>query len=169
MYFSNIVYFCVLLLNLYHIKESKASLITQEVELPPGQDCVMTPVVHILKHPGCQPQLIPSYACVGKCSSYLQVSGSKIWQMERSCNCCQESGEREATVDLYCPEAKREENRYRKVRRSLPKLHWNACVVLVVLLILVPLYHKKRLDMPTKDRFTINSGRAFKERQQSLR
>ncbi|KAI8421834.1 hypothetical protein MSG28_009781 [Choristoneura fumiferana] len=53
--------------------------------------------------------------------------------------------------------------------RSLPKLHWNACVVLVVLLILVPLYHKKRLDMPTKDRFTINSGRAFKERQQSLR
>ncbi|XP_061714209.1 bursicon isoform X1 [Cydia pomonella] len=117
---SHVILFSVLFLSTCQIKLSKSSLITQEVELPPGQECVMTPVVHVLKHPGCQPQLIPSYACVGKCTSYLQVSGSKIWQMERSCNCCQESGEREATVDLYCPEAKKEENRYRKVVTKAP-------------------------------------------------
>ncbi|KAG7177923.1 bursicon-like, partial [Homarus americanus] len=31
------------------------------------------------------------------------VSGSKLWQTERSCMCCQESGEREASVVLNCP------------------------------------------------------------------
>lgn len=35
--------------------------------------------------------------------------------MERTCNCCQESGEREATVVLFCPKAKSEEKRFRKV------------------------------------------------------
>lgn len=33
--------------------------------------------------------------------------------------CCQESGEREASVTLYCPWAKPGEKRYRKVRHSL--------------------------------------------------
>lgn len=102
----------------------------------------MTPVIHVLKHPGCIPKAIPSFACIGKCSSYvqvvktmfvlkqyllvrvdslniniqcLQVSGSKIWQMERTCNCCQESGEREATVVLICPKAKSEDKKLRKV------------------------------------------------------
>lgn len=46
----------------------------------------------------------------------FKVSGSKIWQMERSCNCCQESGEREATVVLFCPKAKSEDKRFRKVK-----------------------------------------------------
>ena len=44
-----------------------------------------------------------------------QVSGSKIWQMERSCMCCQESGEREASVSLFCPKAKPGERKFRKV------------------------------------------------------
>ena len=44
-----------------------------------------------------------------------QVSGSKIWQTERSCMCCQESGEREATVTLACPKARMGEPRVRKV------------------------------------------------------
>lgn len=35
--------------------------------------------------------------------------------MERTCNCCQESGEREATVVLLCPKAKSEERKLRKV------------------------------------------------------
>ena len=48
-----------------------------------------------------------------KCS--FKVSGSKIWQMERSCNCCQESGEREASVSLFCPKAKHGERKFRKV------------------------------------------------------
>ncbi|XP_021966563.1 bursicon [Folsomia candida] len=70
-----------------------------------GDDCRITPVLHVLQTPGCSPMTIPSFACVGKCTSYVQVSGSKMWQMERSCMCCQESGEREATVTLSCPKA----------------------------------------------------------------
>ncbi|CAG9562575.1 unnamed protein product [Danaus chrysippus] len=92
----------------------------QEIQLPPGQECQMTPVIHVLQHPGCVPKPIPSYACIGKCTSYVQVSGSKIWQMERSCNCCQESGEREASVVLFCPKAKSEEKRFRKVSTKAP-------------------------------------------------
>lgn len=46
---------------------------------------------------------------------HIQVSGSKIWQMERSCMCCQESGEREAAVSLFCPKAKPGERKFRKV------------------------------------------------------
>ncbi|XP_017493781.1 PREDICTED: bursicon, partial [Rhagoletis zephyria] len=65
-----------------------------------GDDCQVTPVIHVLQYPGCVPKPIPSFACVGRCASYIQVSGSKIWQMERSCMCCQESGEREAAVSL---------------------------------------------------------------------
>lgn len=49
---------------------------------------------------------------------YTQVSGSKIWQMERSCMCCQESGEREASVALFCPRAKAGETKFRKVKLS---------------------------------------------------
>lgn len=48
----------------------------------------------------------------------IKVSGSKIWQMERSCNCCQESGEREASVSLFCPKAKVGERKFRKVSEN---------------------------------------------------
>ena len=44
-----------------------------------------------------------------------QVSGSKIWQTERSCMCCQESGVREATVTLVCPKATGDHPKFRKV------------------------------------------------------
>ncbi|XP_044597826.1 otogelin-like protein, partial [Cotesia glomerata] len=83
-------------------------------------ECQVTPVIHLLRYPGCLPKPIPSFACTGRCSSYLQVSGSKIWQMERSCMCCQESGEREATVALYCPEAKPGERTFRKITTKAP-------------------------------------------------
>ena len=45
-----------------------------------------------------------------------KVSGSKIWQTERSCMCCQESGEREASVALFCPKAGYDEPKVRKVK-----------------------------------------------------
>uniref|UniRef100_A0A8D8YLU3 Bursicon n=1 Tax=Cacopsylla melanoneura TaxID=428564 RepID=A0A8D8YLU3_9HEMI len=80
-----------------------------------SDDCQVTPVIHVLQYPGCVPKPIPSFACTGRCSSYLQVSGSKIWTMERSCLCCQESGEREASVSLFCPKAKEGEKKFRKV------------------------------------------------------
>ncbi|KAM3964982.1 LOW QUALITY PROTEIN: cuticle-tanning hormone bursicon [Aphomia sociella] len=100
-----------------HIQEKIVK--AQEVHMSAGQECQMTPVIHVLQ-PGCVPKAIPSFACIGKCSSYVQVSGSKIWQMERTCNCCQESGEREASVVLFCPKAKSEEKRFRKVTTKAP-------------------------------------------------
>ncbi|XP_008468249.2 bursicon [Diaphorina citri] len=85
-----------------------------------SDDCQVTPVIHVLQYPGCVPKPIPSFACTGRCSSYLQVSGSKIWTMERSCLCCQESGEREASVSLFCPKAKEGEKKFRKVITKAP-------------------------------------------------
>ncbi|XP_037285502.2 cuticle-tanning hormone bursicon [Rhipicephalus microplus] len=69
----------------------------------PEESCQLRPVIHVLKQPGCQPKPIPSFACHGSCSSYVQVSGSRYWQVERSCMCCQEMGEREATKAVFCP------------------------------------------------------------------
>ncbi|RZC42123.1 DAN domain containing protein [Asbolus verrucosus] len=85
-------------------------------------ECQVTPVIHVLQYPGCVPKPIPSFACIGRCASYIQVSGSKIWQMERSCMCCQESGEREASVSLFCPKAKPGERKFIKVRISFQRL-----------------------------------------------
>jgi hypothetical protein len=85
-----------------------------------ADECHLTPVFHVLKYPGCIPKPIPSFACTGKCTSYVQVSGSKLWQTERSCMCCQESGEREATVQLFCPNAPSDQPKYRKLVTRAP-------------------------------------------------
>lgn len=86
--------------------------------LPPTTNLMSKQAVHINKYIS---------DSISRWSTYLltyitylltwnsQVSGSKIWQMERTCNCCQESGEREATVVLFCPDAKNEQKRFRKV------------------------------------------------------
>ena len=47
------------------------------------------------------------------------MSGSKLWLQERSCMCCQESGEREAVVQLFCPKAKAGDPKVRRVSISL--------------------------------------------------
>lgn len=39
-----------------------------------SDDCQVTPVIHVLQYPGCVPKPIPSFACTGRCSSYLQVN-----------------------------------------------------------------------------------------------
>ena len=38
-----------------------------------ADDCQLTPVIHVLQYPGCIPKPIPSFACTGKCTSYVQV------------------------------------------------------------------------------------------------
>lgn len=48
---------------------------------------------------------------------YFQVSGSKFWQVERSCMCCQEMGEREASIGIFCPKAT---PRFRKIVTRAP-------------------------------------------------
>uniref|UniRef100_T1H9U3 DAN domain-containing protein n=1 Tax=Rhodnius prolixus TaxID=13249 RepID=T1H9U3_RHOPR len=35
-------------------------------------ECQVTPVIHVLQYPGCVPKPIPSFACTGRCSSYIQ-------------------------------------------------------------------------------------------------
>lgn len=41
-----------------------------------ADECSLTPVIHVLQYPGCVPKPIPSFACMGKCTSYVQV-----WQL----------------------------------------------------------------------------------------
>ena len=36
-------------------------------------ECHLTPVIHVLQYPGCIPKPIPSFACTGRCTSYVQV------------------------------------------------------------------------------------------------
>merc|ERR1719420_1162612 len=91
-----------------------------KVEMSAGDECHLTPVIHVLQHPGCIPKPIPSFACSGKCTSYVQISGSKIWQTERSCMCCQEMGEKEANVALFCPKAAYDEPKVRKLITRAP-------------------------------------------------
>jgi len=38
-----------------------------------GDECHLTPVIHVLQYPGCTPKPIPSFACTGRCTSYVQV------------------------------------------------------------------------------------------------
>jgi len=41
-----------------------------------ADECSVTPVIHVLQYPGCVPKPIPSFACTGRCTSYLQVSNT---------------------------------------------------------------------------------------------
>ena len=43
--------------------------------------------------------------------------------------CCQESGEREATVQLYCPKASADQPKYRKVIHKLTQIDFNEKVI----------------------------------------
>ena len=38
-----------------------------------ADECQVTPVIHVLQYPGCVPKPIPSFACIGRCASYIQV------------------------------------------------------------------------------------------------
>ncbi|KAH8359935.1 hypothetical protein KR093_009587 [Drosophila rubida] len=121
--FVLILLYCVLvsLLKLCMAQADNAVASSDNVDIGHlGDDCKVTPVIHVLQYPGCVPKPIPSFACVGRCASYIQVSGSKIWQMERSCMCCQESGEREAAVSLFCPKVKHGERKFKKVLTKAP-------------------------------------------------
>ena len=48
------------------------------VSISNADECHLTPVFHVLKYPGCIPKPIPSFACTGKCTSYVQVSHKRI-------------------------------------------------------------------------------------------
>lgn len=66
-----LAYLCVMCVNQSVLATSENS------EIKEGQrtsdECQVTPVIHVLQYPGCVPKPIPSFACIGRCSSYLQV------------------------------------------------------------------------------------------------
>ncbi|XP_038045198.1 bursicon-like [Patiria miniata] len=65
--------------------------------------CQRRGLSHLISHEGCMPRRVPSYGCRGSCTSYSRVSPTDYTQMERSCQCCQESDHQVRTVWLNCP------------------------------------------------------------------
>lgn len=51
-----------------------SGMCTKKSKAIPADECQVTPVIHILQQPGCIPKPIASYACMGRCTSYVQVS-----------------------------------------------------------------------------------------------
>lgn len=75
---------------------------------------------------------------------FNKVSGSKIWQMERSCMCCQESGEREASVSLFCPKAKQGEKKFRKVDYSYIHIYSPIHLTPICFVLILFIHYRKR-------------------------
>lgn len=93
---------------------SRHSAITGSVS-----ECRLKRVVHVLRFPGCIRHSVPSFACVGTCPSYVRLVELEpnIVHIERSCKCCQEVGERVASVVLKCPGRAR----YLQVKIAAPR------------------------------------------------
>lgn len=73
---SNTMYRSILIALVYICAVNVHQSIAQNdvKEQPRSSDeCQVTPVIHVLQYPGCVPKPIPSFACIGRCSSYLQV------------------------------------------------------------------------------------------------
>lgn len=80
---SNTMYRSILIVLVYTCAISVRQTIAQNEakEQPRSSDeCQVTPVIHVLQYPGCVPKPIPSFACIGRCSSYLQVEIWKIYK-----------------------------------------------------------------------------------------
>lgn len=76
-FISNTMYRSILIVLVYTCAVSVNQTFAQNdgKEQPRSSDeCQVTPVIHVLQYPGCVPKPIPSFACIGRCSSYLQVS-----------------------------------------------------------------------------------------------
>lgn len=104
-YFSNTSHLFVSVMHLKHFRLLMlyALLWQQSVIARAGDECELRRVMHEFQLPGCVRKLVPSYGCQGSCSSYVQVSSSKFWELERSCTCCQDMGQKERTVTVECP------------------------------------------------------------------
>jgi len=61
---------------------SSSSLDSSASDSSPREECRLRPIIHQLKYPGCIPKSIPSFACQGQCSSYVQVS-QRIFSCEQ--------------------------------------------------------------------------------------
>ena len=68
------------------------------IEKSKADQCNLMPVIHVLNHPGCLPKPIPSFACQGKCNSYVQVvpplkysGATQVGNAQKSSGYCQPS------------------------------------------------------------------------------
>lgn len=63
---------------------SKTSLVkaSNDIQRSGADECQVTPVIHVLQYPGCVPKPIPSFACIGRCASYLQVCCSFFYSLK---------------------------------------------------------------------------------------
>lgn len=52
-----------------------------------ADECQLTPVIHVLQYPGCIPKPIPSFACTGRCTSYVQVKFIICCALMDCCTC----------------------------------------------------------------------------------
>lgn len=43
-----------------------------------ADECELTQVIHKVQYPGCEDKIIGSYACVGRCTSYVKVVSLKL-------------------------------------------------------------------------------------------
>jgi hypothetical protein len=64
----------VCILNVvFLLTTTMATLSVAESSGSDREECKLRPIIHHLKYPGCVPKSIPSFACQGQCSSYVQV------------------------------------------------------------------------------------------------
>ena len=62
-----------MLLRVFNLAFTAFATLASLATLSVGDECHLTPVIHVLQYPGCIPKPIPSFACAGKCTSYVQV------------------------------------------------------------------------------------------------
>ena len=53
-------------------------MVVMGVDVARADECSLRPVIHILSYPGCTSQPIPSFACQGQCTSYVQVGSAVL-------------------------------------------------------------------------------------------
>lgn len=63
----------VTLISIFVVVKTFISSETIASESVMREECKLRPIIHHLKYPGCVPKSIPSFACQGHCSSYVQV------------------------------------------------------------------------------------------------
>lgn len=56
-----------------HLVKRSVALSSNSNTASQKSNCHIRPIIHLLKYPGCVPKSIPSFACQGRCSSYVQV------------------------------------------------------------------------------------------------
>lgn len=66
-------------------------------------ECSRQRVVHTIRYNDCHPKRLLSFACNGTCLSYTKISRTHPFQLERSCQCCQDIRVVQRRTTILCP------------------------------------------------------------------